>query len=134
MAKASTEVLVAQRFEALIRPTDGLRFYSNTSGRVLEMRSVRLHNGGISFTYTDATAQAQTEEEMEAENETLELRVRDAHRELNRLNIDLLRAKGRGGGRQHLEVAVPGGRQPRHPPAPQRGAPLHDPPCASGCA
>ena len=85
--------IVARRFDVLIGPNDGLRLYAGESGCVLEMRSVRLHNGGIFFTYTDATAQAQSEEELEAENETLELRVRERTEELETLNLDLLRAK-----------------------------------------
>lgn len=90
--EGSIDDVVARRLEMLIAADDGLRLYTGKSGRVLETRSVRLHDGGIFFTYTDATAQAQSEE-LEAENETLELRVRERTEQLETLNLDLLRAK-----------------------------------------
>ncbi len=86
------EIVVA-RLDTLAQPTLGLRMLNAPAGRVLELRSVRLHNGGIFFTYSDATAQAQSEEELEAENETLELRVRERTEQLVGLNMELARAK-----------------------------------------
>ena len=53
---------VADRLETLTRPSEGDRMHQAPFGRVLEMRSVRLHNGGLFFTYTDATAQVKSEE------------------------------------------------------------------------
>ncbi len=87
------EEVVVERLDTLVQPTLGLRMLNAPSGRVLELRSVRLHNGGIFYTYSDATAQAQSEEELEAENETLELRVRERTEQLVGLNIELARAK-----------------------------------------
>ena len=89
----SSDEFVVSRLDILTQPTQGLRLNTAPSGRVFEMRSVRLHNDGLFFTYTDATAQAQTEEELEAENETLEIRVRERTEELIRLNLELARAK-----------------------------------------
>lgn len=91
--QAEAETFVAARLDVLAQPTRGLRMLNAPAGRVLEMRSVRLHNGGLFFTYTDATAQAQSEEELEAENETLERRVRERTEELERVNVELVRAK-----------------------------------------
>lgn len=91
--QGSVDEFVASRLATLIHPTQGLRVHSARSGRVFEMRSVRLHNDGLFFTYTDATAQAQSEEELEAENETLERRVRERTEQLEGLNLELARAK-----------------------------------------
>ena len=87
------EEVVVARLDTLAQPTLGLRMLNAPAGRVLELRSVRLHNGGIFYTYSDATAQAQSEEELEAENETLELRVRERTEQLVGLNMELARAK-----------------------------------------
>ncbi len=87
------ETFVTSRLDVLAQPSRGLRMLNAPAGRILEMRSVRLHNGGLFFTYSDATAQVQSEEELEAENETLERRVRERTEELERLNIELARAK-----------------------------------------
>lgn len=91
--KGHVDDFIAARLEALTRPTEGARLRSANSKRFYDMRSVRLHNGGLFFTYTDATAQAASEEELEAENLTLERRVRERTDELERLNVELVRAK-----------------------------------------
>ena len=88
-----TDDFVSARLEILAQPTQRLRMLAAPKGRVLELQSVRLHNGGLFYTYTDATAQAQSEEELEAENETLELRVRERTEQLVSLNLELARAK-----------------------------------------
>ncbi len=84
---------VATRLEQLIEPRETARLDYAAFGRVLEMRSVRLDDGGIFFTYSDATAQAKSEEEHEAENLILERRVRERTEELELLNFELARAK-----------------------------------------
>lgn len=86
------EVLAA-RLEVLHQPNEGLRLENAWFGRVLEMRSVRLRDGGLFFTYSDATAHAVSEEELEAENQTLERRVRERTEELEHLNLELAQAK-----------------------------------------
>ncbi|MCX8255605.1 MAG: PAS-domain containing protein [Beijerinckiaceae bacterium] len=90
---AETEEFVGARLDTLTQPTQGLRMLNAPAGRVLELTSVRLHNGGIFYTYSDATAQAQSEEELEAENETLERRVRERTDQLIGVNMELARAK-----------------------------------------
>lgn len=91
--KGSIDDFVASRLEALTQPTEGMRMHSAFHSRVYDVRSVRLHNGGLFFTYTDATAQATSAEQLEAENLTLERRVHDRTEELERLNVELIRAK-----------------------------------------
>ena len=86
------EDFIASRFDILSRPTEHLRMHVAPGRRVLDMRSVRLNNGGLFFTYTDATAQAKSAEDLEAENETLEQRVRERTEELQSLNYDFARA------------------------------------------
>ena len=86
------ETLVA-RLDVLRQPNEGLRMEYAPFGRVLEMRSVRLRDGGLFFTYSDTTAQAKSEEELEAENQTLERRVRERTEELEGLNLELAQAK-----------------------------------------
>ena len=86
------EILVA-RLDVLQQPNDGMRMEHAPFGRVLEMRSVRLRDGGLFFTYTDATAQAKSEEELEAEKQTLERHVRARTEELEHLNLELAQAK-----------------------------------------
>ncbi len=81
------------RLDLLRRPNEGLRMEHAPFGRVLEMRSVRLRDGGLFFTYSDTTAQAKSEEELEAENLTLERRVRERTEELEGLNLELAQAK-----------------------------------------
>ena len=87
------EPFIAARFDVLARGTNETRLRSSPLGRVLEMRSIRLYNGGIFFTYTDATERAKTEEELAAENEWLERRVNERTEELQHLNFELARAK-----------------------------------------
>jgi signal transduction histidine kinase/CheY-like chemotaxis protein len=89
----SADEYVALRMASLVQPTQGMRLYAAPYGHVLELRSVRLHDGGMFFTYSDATAQVKSEEELEAENLTLEKRVRERTDELERLNLELARAK-----------------------------------------
>lgn len=84
---------LAARIDVLRQPTEGLRMEHASLGRVFEMRSVRLRDGGLFFTYSDATAQAKSEEELEAENQTLERRVRERTEQLEGLNLELAQAK-----------------------------------------
>ena len=87
------EAFVASRFDFLLTPTEGSRLDHAAFGRILELRSVRLKDGGLFLTYSDATAHAKSEEELEAENVTLERRVRKRTEELHGLNLELVRAK-----------------------------------------
>ena len=84
---------IAARLETLVSGDGLLRLRLHPSGRVVEVRSARMPDGGIVATYLDATAQVKSEEELEAENEKLERRVRERTEELVRLNAELARAK-----------------------------------------
>ena len=89
----AVEDLLEARLELLQRPSESLRLQYERLGRVLEMSSVRLRNGGLFFTYSDATAQAKSEEQNEAERQWLERRVRERTEELECLNLELAQAK-----------------------------------------
>jgi Na+/proline symporter/signal transduction histidine kinase/CheY-like chemotaxis protein len=89
----SPDEYVAARLEALVKGDSQLRLRLPPSGRVIEVRSARMPNGGIVATYLDATEQAESEEELEAANEKLEKRVRERTEELVLLNAELARAK-----------------------------------------
>ena len=62
-------------------------------GLVVEVRANRMPDGGIVTTLTDITPTVQAAEALERANETLERRVRERTRELERLNAELGRAK-----------------------------------------
>ena len=61
---------------------------------VIEVRATHMPDGGIVTTLTDITPTVQAAEALERANETLERRVRERTRELERLNAELGRAKG----------------------------------------
>ncbi len=90
---APVDEILATRLDILRQPCAGTRLECLSFGRVFEMRSVRLRDGGLFFTYSDATAQAKSEEELEAENQLLERRVRERTEELESLNLELAQAK-----------------------------------------
>jgi Na+/proline symporter/signal transduction histidine kinase/CheY-like chemotaxis protein len=83
---------LASRLETLVGGSESLRL-NLSSGRIVEVRSARMPDGGLVATYIDATAQAESEQELEFANEALEQRVRERTEELVRLNAELVRAK-----------------------------------------
>lgn len=87
------EHLVAVRVAQLRASTLGARMLAGPLGRILEMRSARLSDGSLFFTYTDATQIVTSAEQLEAQNLTLERRVAERTDELHRLNLELARAK-----------------------------------------
>ncbi|MDQ2082514.1 PAS domain-containing hybrid sensor histidine kinase/response regulator [Xanthobacteraceae bacterium Astr-EGSB] len=62
-------------------------------GLVVEVRASRMPDGGVVTTLTDITPSVEAAEALERANETLERRVRERTRELERLNTELGRAK-----------------------------------------
>jgi signal transduction histidine kinase/CheY-like chemotaxis protein len=84
---------IASRLETLVSGDGILRMRLATSGKVVEVRTARMPDGGLVATYLDATAQAESEEELEAANEKLERRVAERTEELVRLNAELAHAK-----------------------------------------
>ncbi len=83
---------LAARLETLVGGGEPLRL-GLSSGRIVEVRSARMPDGGLVATYIDATAQAESEQELEFANEALERRVHERTEELVRLNAELVRAK-----------------------------------------
>jgi Na+/proline symporter/signal transduction histidine kinase len=84
---------VAVRLESFINDPEPVRVRLHTSGKVIEIRSAHMPDGGIVTTYSDITAAVEAEEALERANETLERRVRERTEELLRLNGELGRAK-----------------------------------------
>ena len=87
------EDFVHSRAQIFVNSTNAFRLRLRPSGRVVEMRSSRLPDGGTVTTHTDVTAQVDSEESLAAQNETLEQRVRARTEELERLNEALAQAK-----------------------------------------
>jgi Na+/proline symporter/signal transduction histidine kinase/CheY-like chemotaxis protein len=64
-----------------------------TSGRIIELRSNPMPDGGIVATYTDITARVQADFALKSANETLEQRVVSRTAELTRVNAELAQAQ-----------------------------------------
>ena len=88
-----TDDYVAARLELLVNEHEPFRLRLAPHGRVVEIRSVQMPEGGLVTTYTDITDTVRAEEALERTNETLEMRVRQRTDELERLNAELARAK-----------------------------------------
>jgi Na+/proline symporter/signal transduction histidine kinase len=87
------EPFIADRIERFVVKLETLRTRLHPSGRVIEIRSARMPDGGVVTTYTDISDTVAAQEALERANETLERRVRERTRELTRLNQELARAK-----------------------------------------
>ncbi len=64
-----------------------------TSGRIIDIRSNPMPDGGIVTTYTDVTARVKSDLALKQVNETLEQRVTDRTAELTRVNGELAQAQ-----------------------------------------
>jgi Na+/proline symporter/signal transduction histidine kinase len=89
----ASDEFVASRIESLLNEESPSRLRLYPQGRVAEVRSARLPDGGIVTTYTDVTETVEAEERLAAANERLEQRVRERTEQLERLNHELARAK-----------------------------------------
>ncbi|HEY8566165.1 MAG TPA: hybrid sensor histidine kinase/response regulator [Beijerinckiaceae bacterium] len=91
--EGSAEMLIAARLRSFTQDMAPVRVRLQPSGKVIELRSNPLPDGGIVTTYTDVTDTVAEEEARARANETLEQRVRERTEELTRLNAALTQAK-----------------------------------------
>lgn len=91
--EGDAEAFVQTRVRSFFESTDPVRLRLYPSRAVIEVRSNPLPDGGVVTTYTDVTASVAAQEELAVANETLEGRVKERTRELERLNAELIRAK-----------------------------------------
>ena len=63
------------------------------SGRILEIRSNPMPDGGLVITYTDITGRVEADEALKRTKESLEMRVRARTAELTRVNRELEKAQ-----------------------------------------
>ena len=95
-----------------------------TSGRIIELRSNPMPDGGIVATYADITARVEADLALKRANETLEQRVQQPHRRTDPRQRGAGAGADAGRGGQSRQDALPGRRRPRHPAAAQRRPPL----------
>ncbi len=84
---------VATRLQQLTKTHNSFRKSFNESGRVIDVESDAMPDGGIVVTFTDVTANVRNAEALQSANETLERRVSERTAELTKLNIELAKAK-----------------------------------------
>jgi Na+/proline symporter/CheY-like chemotaxis protein len=87
------EKIVRDRIDRLVVRHETYTEKLAGSGRVLEVRSSAMPDGGIVTTFTDITERVAAAEELARSNETLERRVRERTEQLTRLNDALSAAK-----------------------------------------
>jgi Na+/proline symporter/signal transduction histidine kinase len=87
---ADSRVTALNRFTSYGKPW---QIELRTSGRIIELRSNPMPDGGIVATYTDITARVEADLALMRVNETLEQRVRNRTAELTRVNEELAEAQ-----------------------------------------
>lgn len=81
-----TDYHIGSRLELLVNEREPARLRIHPDGKVVEIRSARMPDGGLVTTYTDVTQNVATEE-------ALEQRVRERTEQLETLNSELAQAK-----------------------------------------
>lgn len=87
------EKIVKERIDRLVVRMETYQEKLVSSGRVIEVRTSPMPDGGIVTTWTDITERVAAAEELARANESLERRVRERTEELTRLNEALQKAK-----------------------------------------
>jgi Na+/proline symporter/signal transduction histidine kinase len=85
-----TEMLTINRFTTFGKPW---QIELRTTGRIIELRSNPMPDGGVVATYTDITARVQADLALKSINESLEQRVASRTAELMRVNAELAQAQ-----------------------------------------
>lgn len=91
--KVAASDVIAQRISALARSNEPHRLKVHPSGRVIEIHSNSLPDGGLVTTYADVTEAVRAEKALADANATLEKRVKTRTEELTQANRDLAKAK-----------------------------------------
>jgi signal transduction histidine kinase/ActR/RegA family two-component response regulator len=89
----AAEALVRERLSRYVETAEPFLERFPDRDLVVEVRANHMPGGGTVITLTDITPTVQAAEALERANETLERRVRERTRELERLNAELGRAK-----------------------------------------
>ena len=87
---SDTRVATLNRFPSFGEPW---QIELKTSGRIIELRSNPMPDGGVVATYTDITSRVAADLALKRVNETLEQRVRHRTAELTRVNEELAQAQ-----------------------------------------
>ena len=95
MGDGSTEDLVSDRIHKLAVTQETFQERLSNSGRVLEVRTNSMPQGGIVTTYTDISDRVEAAEALARANENLERRVRERTAELTKVNRELAKAKAK---------------------------------------
>ena len=123
-----TEALVAERLPRYAPDLPAFLERFPDRGLVIEVRLGPMPDGGMVTTLTDITPSVAAAEALESANESLEPAGARAHRRARAPQHRARRGEICSGGGERLEDAVPRRREPRHPSAAQRRAPLRDEP------
>jgi len=83
----------ARKLRAIIDSQQTFRRRLGATGRVVDIHSDRMPDGGVVFTFADVTESVRSAEALQAANELLERRVAQRTSELTKLNLELAKAK-----------------------------------------
>lgn len=93
LGAGAVEDIVNDRIQKYVVTMETFQERLDRYGRVLEVRTNAMPQGGIVTTYTDITDRVEAAEALSRANENLEMRVRERTSQLTKLNQELGRAK-----------------------------------------